>query len=112
MAETIGNRLNATEKVVEVADDFAEAIRVTDQPSLGVIVIADRLNAARIVNRQQAMARIVGVYGSVVFVVSVRNEIAGRVVVVRLPVAGRIDHTAVSYTHLRAHETPELLVCR
>ena len=77
---------------MQVSDDFAEAIRVTNQTTLGVIVIADRLNAARVVDRQQTVGRVVGVDGSVVFVVSVRNEIAGSVVSICLRVAGRIDN--------------------
>ena len=92
VADSIGNRFNTAGNVVQVCDDFAEAIRVTDQAALGVIVISNWLNAARIVNRQQAVCRVVGVDGSVVFVVSVRNEIAGRVVGIGLRVAGRIDN--------------------
>jgi hypothetical protein len=61
MPETIGDRFRPGWKIMGVGDDFAESIGVADQAAVSVVVVANRLNAARIVNRQQTMSCIVSV---------------------------------------------------
>ena len=48
MAEAVGDDLVARCKVVGVVDDFAERVRVFDQAAIGIVVVANGLDASGI----------------------------------------------------------------
>ena len=75
---------------MRVIDDVPEGISVAYEPARGVVIVPNGLNAARVINGQQAMGTVVGVGADIIELVGEAHQISRGVVAIEQLVPGRV----------------------
>src|SRR5436853_2717585 len=101
MAESVGDDLVTGGKIVRISDHLAEGVGMFDEAAVGVVVVANGLNASGIGYVGEVMSGVVVEVGGVAFAVGEADEISGGTDVVRHQVAGWIrDSGEIGRAHV------------